>query len=144
MKIVVQRVLQASVSVNNIQGASINRGYLLYVCVEKTDTEKTAKKAAEKIIHLRIMPDDSRPINASIQTTGGEILVVSQFTLCADTSGRRPSFLTAAPPETASTLLTLFVSELTANGISCKTGEFGQHMAVSSLNDGPVTIILNM
>lgn len=144
MKIVVQRVLRASVSINNKPVTSIDRGYLLYLCIEKTDTEHTIKKAAEKIFHLRIMPDNTHPINASIQKTGGEILVISQFTLCADTSGRRPSFFKASPPEIAQALITLFVSEIQTFGISCKTGIFGQHMEISSVNDGPVTILLEM
>lgn len=144
MKIIVQRVLQASVSVNKKPVTSIDSGYLLYVCIEKTDTENIIRKAAEKIIHLRIMSDDTHPINASIQSTGGELLVISQFTLCADTTGRRPSFLGAAPPEMAHTLIALFVSEIQTHGISCKTGMFGQHMEVSSVNDGPVTIILHL
>lgn len=144
MKIVVQRVKNASVSVNEKRISSIGHGFLLYVCIEKTDTEHHALKAATKICTLRIMPDEHHSMNASLKTTEGELLIISQFTLCADTSGRRPSFFQAAPADIAKRLLSQFTTQIRQQGIPCKTGEFGQHMSVSSVNDGPVTLILDI
>ncbi|MBI4136694.1 D-tyrosyl-tRNA(Tyr) deacylase [Candidatus Roizmanbacteria bacterium] len=144
MKIVIQRVKRASVSVNEDVISSINQGLLILLGVGKEDTQDTVRKMAEKIVKLRIMSDEQDKMNKSILDVTGEILVVSQFTLLADTSGgNRPSFINAAPPEKAKELYELFVSEVKRLGVSkVLTGSFGAYMQVELVNDGPVTIVL--
>jgi len=143
MKIVLQRVTRALVSVENSVVSEIGSGYVLLVGVGQEDTEDTVANMAETVANLRIMPDENGKMNRSILETHGEILVVSQFTLYADTNrGRRPFFGNAAEPEKAKQLLRSFVSALSGFGIVVKEGEFGAHMQVELVNDGPVTIVL--
>lgn len=143
MKIVLQRVTHASVSVAGRVTASIGAGYVLLVGVGSEDTEQTVVAMANDVVHLRVMADEDEKMNMSILDTNGEILVVSQFTLYADTShGRRPYFGTAAEPEKAGQLLDRFVLALSDFGVPVKEGEFGAYMQVALVNDGPVTIVL--
>lgn len=144
MKLVIQRVANASASVDGKLISSIGEGYLILLGIGKEDDENSVKKMAEKIVKLRIMSDSEKKMNKSIIDVDGEILVVSQFTLLADTSGgNRPSFIKAALPDQAKKLYELFVEELTKLGVKkVETGEFGAYMEVSLVNDGPVTIVL--
>ena len=144
MKAVIQRVKSASVSVDNKIIGEIATGFLIFLGVEQSDTQDDLDYLVKKIIGLRIFKDDNKNMNLSIQDIGGEALVVSQFTLCADTSrGRRPSFIKAANPEEADSMYQQLCEQLTMNNLSVKTGKFGAIMDVSLVNDGPVTIILN-
>jgi len=143
MRIVLQRVSRARVSVNNQTIAEIGPGALLLVGVGHGDGEEQARLLAEKISNLRIFEDDQGKMNLSLQDVKGEALVVSQFTLYADTrKGRRPSFTDAALPDVARPLVNRFAELMTQMGIPAKTGEFGAHMLVEIYNDGPVTILL--
>lgn len=144
MKLVIQRVTKAEVSVNNQTIGKIEKGYLIFLGVGKEDTEETLEEYAEKVTTIRIMSDENNKMNKSIIESGGEILVVSQFTLLANTTeGRRPSFTSAANPEKARKLYKLFIKELKNRGVeNVQEGEFGAYMEVSLINDGPVTIIL--
>lgn len=143
MKVVLQRVTRALVSVENSVVSEIGAGYVLLVGIGQEDTEGTLAEMAETVANLRIMSDENDKMNWSILETHGEILVVSQFTLYADTSrGRRPFFGNAAEPEKAKQLLRSFVSAISGFGIVAKEGEFGAHMQVELVNDGPVTIVL--
>lgn len=143
MRVVVQRVQQAKVSVNGETVAAIGPGVVVLVGVAHTDTEEEARWLAQKIAGLRIFEDAQGKMNAGLLDVGGAALVVSQFTLYADArKGRRPSFTDAAPPEVAEPLVRRFAEELAAAGIPVQTGLFGAHMLVEILNDGPVTILL--
>lgn len=143
MKILVQKVLEASVSVEGNTVANIKNGYLLFVGVEKEDTSFQADYLAKKIAHLRIFTDENDKMNLSIQDVGGEILAVSQFTLAADVSrGNRPGFETAARPEEAQPLYEYLVAQLKQFGIPVKTGIFQADMKVFLINDGPCTFML--
>lgn len=143
MKILVQKVLEASVSVEGNTVANIKNGYLLFVGVEKEDTSFQADYLAKKIAHLRIFTDENDKMNLSIQDVGGEILAVSQFTLAADVSrGNRPGFETAARPDEAQPLYEYLVAQLKQFGISVKTGIFQADMKVFLINDGPCTFML--
>lgn len=147
---VVQRVSGASVAVDRARVAQIGRGLVVLLGVARGDTEAEADKLAEKIVGLRIMPDRSSggagqqgKMNQSIQDIGGEILVVSQFTLLADASrGRRPSFIGAAEPKKAERLYRLFIERVKMRGIKARSGRFGEYMEVKLTNDGPVTVIV--
>ena len=144
MKAVIQRVKSASVSVDDKIIGEIATGFLILLGVEQSDTQDDLDYLVKKIIGLRIFKDDNKNMNLSIKDVGGEALVVSQFTLCADTSrGRRPSFIKAANPEEADSMYQQFCEQLTMNNISVQTGKFGAMMDVSLVNDGPVTIILD-
>ena len=144
MKAVIQRVKSASVSVDDKIIGEIATGFLILLGVEQSDTQDDLDYLVKKIIGLRIFKDDNKNMNLSIQDIGGEALVVSQFTLCADTSrGRRPSFIKAANPEEADSMYQQFCEQLTMNNLSVQTGKFGAMMDVSLVNDGPVTIILD-
>ena len=143
MRIVIQRVSRASVSVNNERVASIGAGVLLLVGVAEGDGPDEARRLAHRCAELRIFPDGEGKLNRSLLDTGGEALVVSQFTLIADTcKGRRPSFAGAARPEQAEPLVETFVQALREIGIRIGTGRFGATMAVELVNDGPVTILI--
>ncbi len=143
MKILVQKVLEASVSVEGNTVANIKNGYLLFVGVEKEDTLFQADYLAKKIAHLRIFTDENDKMNLSIQDVGGEILAVSQFTLAADVSrGNRPGFETAARPDEAQPLYEYLVAQLKQFGIPVKTGIFQADMKVFLINDGPCTFLL--
>lgn len=141
MRAVVQRVRRGSVQVDGQTIASIERGYVILLGVGPSDTEAVAAALAKKISLLRVFEDDQGKMNLSIQDVGGLALVVSQFTLYADTSrGNRPSFINAALPEVASPLVDRFAAHLASHGIPVQQGEFGAHMLVDIENDGPVTI----
>lgn len=145
MKEVIQRVSHASVKVGGKTVGSCTNGFLILLGVMAGDEEKEADKLVNKTVHLRIFEDENGKMNLSALDTGAEMLVVSQFTLCADcTHGRRPSFTPSAPPQEAEKLYEYFVSQLKNNGIShVDTGVFGADMKVELLNDGPVTILLD-
>lgn len=145
MKAVIQRVKHASVTIDGIQVSAVNMGYLILLGVEQGDTKANADKLVKKIPVLRIFEDENEKMNLSCLDVDGEILVVSQFTLCADCShGRRPSFTKSAPPAEAEMLYEYFVEELKKAGVKkVETGRFGADMKVDLLNDGPVTIILD-
>ena len=145
MKAVIQRVLNADVRVNGNIIGEINQGFLILLGVFDGDTTEDADKLIKKIPNLRIFEDENEKMNLSCLDIDGEMLVVSQFTLCADCHhGRRPNFLQSAPPEQANKLYEYVVEGLKSSGIKkVDTGEFGADMAVSLLNDGPVTIILD-
>ena len=144
MKAVIQRVKSASVSVDDKIIGEIAVGFLILLGVEQSDTQDDLNYLVKKTIGLRIFKDDNKNMNLSIQDVGGKALVVSQFTLCADTSrGRRPSFIKAANPEEADSMYQQFCEQLTMNNLSVQTGKFGAMMDVSLVNDGPVTIILD-
>ncbi len=144
MKIVLQRVRNASVSVDGTPVSEIGSGVLLLVGVAKGDGKAEADWLAEKVAGLRVFADDAGKMNLSVREAGGEVLAVSQFTLLADTrKGKRPSFVGAAPSEEAETLFDYFCEKLRAVGIrSVRTGSFGAMMDVTLTNDGPVTIVL--
>ena len=144
MKIVLQRVSRASVTVADELISKIGPGLLLLVGIAKEDTEAEADWLAEKVAGLRILADEDGKMNRSVRDTQGEVLAVSQFTLLADArKGKRPSFVGAAPPEEASPLFDYFCERLRAAGVaSVETGSFGAMMEVALVNDGPVTIVL--
>lgn len=139
---VIQRVNQGQVIINKKIYSSINHGYVILLGIFEDDNEKDADKLVKKIINLRIMADDNGKMNKSIVQTDGEILVISQFTLCAEIKGqRRPSFIKAMSPQNARKLYDLFVQKMRQNNIIVKTGRFQNYMEVRIANDGPVTII---
>ncbi|MEX2144125.1 MAG: D-aminoacyl-tRNA deacylase [Anaerolineales bacterium] len=143
MRILVQRVSSAAVRVDEKEVARIGRGILALVGIGQADGELQVQYLADKVANLRIFEDAEGRMNLSLLEIGGSALVVSQFTLLADTAkGRRPSFVGAAPPELAEPLVARFAELLTAHGISIQTGSFGAHMLVEINNDGPVTIWL--
>ena len=143
MRIVLQRVSQASVSIAGRQIAKIEMGLVLLVGVSPADQQEQARYLAEKIANLRIFEDDAGKMNRSLLDVGGEAIVVSQFTLFADTrKGRRPSFTGAAQPQIAEPLVEQFAEMLAQLGVPTQSGQFGAHMLVEIVNDGPVTIIL--
>jgi D-tyrosyl-tRNA(Tyr) deacylase len=144
MKALVQRVSEASVTVGNRTVGAIGRGLLVLLGVEQGDDERAAGLLARKVANLRIFQDEAGRMNRSVLDQGGEVLVVSQFTLCADVrKGNRPSFIGAAPPELAHPLYGRFCDRLAAHGVAVARGEFAAHMAVRLVNDGPVTIWLD-
>lgn len=143
MKVVIQVVDKASVKVNDRIINSINQGYLLLVGIEQNDNEETIKKFANKVINLRINKDENDKTNLSILDIKGEILSISQFTICAKLDSRRPSFSYAAKPDIALKLYNLFNEELKKANIIVKDGIFGAEMEVSLINHGPFTIILD-
>lgn len=143
MRILLQRVAHARVSVDNQVIAEIGSGLVLLVGVGPTDGEDQARYLAGKIANLRIFEDQDGKMNLSLLDVGGGALVVSQFTLFADTrKGRRPSFTDSAPPDIAQPLVDRFVSLLEEQGVPTQSGEFAAHMLVEIANDGPVTILL--
>ena len=144
MKLVVQRVKKSNLKIKNKLYSSINAGMVILIGISKNDNYEMAKELAKKIIKLRIFNDDNGKMNKNIMQIKGEVLVVSQFTLYADTNkGNRPSFINAAKPELAISLYNHFIDEL-QKLISSKvrTGKFGADMKIELINDGPVTIIL--
>jgi D-aminoacyl-tRNA deacylase len=144
LKMVLQRVSSASVSVEGEEISRIGKGLLVLFGVEKGDAGTRADFLAEKTVHLRIFPDDDGKMNRSCKDIGGEILVVSQFTLAGDCSkGRRPGFDKAARPEDAKALYLRYVSAITETGCKVATGQFATDMQVTLVNDGPVTFILS-
>ncbi len=144
MRAVVQRVTRARVVVDGETTGEIQRGLLVYVGAAEGDGTAEAAWLAKKVAELRIFPGDDRGMDRSLLDVGGGALVVSQFTLLADTRrGRRPSFFEAAPPEQAEPLVAAVAVALREQGVAVATGRFGALMAVESVNDGPVTIVLD-
>lgn len=144
MKAVIQRVRRSSVAIDGTVVGEIGPGLTLLLGVTETDTEKQCDYLAEKTVNLRIFEDDAGKMNRSLLDIGGELLIISQFTLCADCrKGRRPSFTAAARPEQAIPLYERFISQVQALGIQTASGQFGADMLVSIENDGPVTILLD-
>ncbi len=144
MRAVVQRVSRAAVRVEGEVVGACGPGLLLLVGARHEDTSATAERLAAKIARLRIFPDDTGRFDRSLLDTGGEALVVSQFTLLADThKGNRPSFTAAAAPEAAEPLVARLVDALRGEGVQVETGRFGAMMEVELVNDGPVTIVLD-
>lgn len=144
MKALIQRVSEAKVTIGTDVFSEIGKGMLVFLGVEKGDTLRDLEYLARKITHLRIFEDEQKKMNRSIQDIGGEMLVVSQFTLAADCrKGNRPSFDTAEEPARAREMYERFVSMLKAEGIKIETGDFGSAMQVSLVNDGPVSILLD-
>lgn len=143
MKAVIQRVKESAVTVEDREVGRIGRGLLVLLGVARDDTPKDADYLLDKTLHLRIFEDDAGKMNRSLLDVGGALLVVSQFTLYGDCrKGRRPSFVQAAPPETAEELYEYFVGHAREWGISVATGQFRAMMDVALVNDGPVTLIL--
>jgi len=143
MRILVQRVSRASVSIDGAAVARTGPGFLALVGVAHGDTPATAQKLAGKTARLRVFGDEAGLMNLSLLDTAGEVLAVSQFTLCADTRrGNRPSFTGAAAPDVGEAVYEAYVEALRAEGVPVQTGVFGAHMAVELVNQGPVTILL--
>lgn len=143
MKLVVQRVKEAKVEVNNEIIGNIKQGFLVLLGITHNDTKETADYLVKKLCKLRVFSDVEGKMNLALNDINGELLIVSQFTLYADcTGGNRPSFVNAANPEEANKLYEYFCSECEKNGIKVEKGKFGADMKVSLVNDGPVTIIL--
>lgn len=143
MKILIQRVSKANVTVDEKEVAAVGRGYLILAGIEKGDTPAAAEYLAKKTANLRIFEDENGKMNLSVTDVGGEILVVSQFTLAGDTSrGNRPGFETAARPEEARPLYEYFAQCLETYGLTVKKGIFQADMQVGLINDGPVTFML--
>lgn len=143
MRAVVQRVSSASVSVDQELVSSIGRGLLVLLGVARDDDLEDARYMADKVASLRIFADESGKMNLSVEEIGGEVLVVSQFTLLGDCrKGRRPNFTQSAPPEVALPLYESFIQHLRERGLRVQEGRFGAMMAVSLINDGPVTLIV--
>jgi D-tyrosyl-tRNA(Tyr) deacylase len=143
VKAVVQRCSRAAVRIDGRVAGEIGRGLVALLGVSQGDGDAEARALAAKVAKLRIFPSERRPIDRSVLDVGGGALVVSQFTLCADTSkGNRPSFISAAAPEEADRLYELFCACLRELGVPVATGEFGAMMDVELVNDGPVTIVL--
>lgn len=145
MRVVLQRVSECSVTIENKVYSSIGRGFLLLLGVKDGDTENDAVKLARKISGLRIFTDENDKMNLSLAEIGGSVLVVSNFTLYANCShGRRPSFIKAARPEISEPLYEFFCAQMRENGVEdVQTGEFGADMSVDLKNDGPVTLVID-
>ena len=143
MRAVVTRVSSASVSIAGELAGAIERGYLVLLGVGPDDTDAVADKLAERICNLRIFGDENGKMNLSLEQVGGALLVVSQFTLYADTSSRRPGFTGAAKPDLAIPLYERFMEACRARGFRVEHGQFGADMQVASVNDGPVTILFD-
>ena len=143
MRAVVTRVREASVTIEGRVNGAIGQGFLVLLGVGPGDTEAVCDKLAEKICHLRVFEDENGRMNRSLEQVGGAILVVSQFTLYADTSSRRPGFTGAGKPELAIPLYERFLERCRERGFPVRHGEFGADMQVASVNDGPVTILLD-
>lgn len=144
MKLVIQRVKEASVSVDNTIIGSINKGFMVLLGVNDTDTIEIADKMVQKLLNLRIFEDENGKTNLDIKTVLGDLLIISQFTLYADCrKGNRPSFVKAGNPEMANKLYEYVISKCKEQISNVEHGEFGAHMEVSLVNDGPFTIVLD-
>lgn len=144
MRAVVTRVASASVRIDGAPVGEIGRGYLVLLGVGPQDTPETAKRMADKICNLRVFEDDAGKMNLNLSQVEGKLLVVSQFTLYADTSSRRPGFSNAAKPDLANELYEKFMEYCRENGFEVQHGVFGADMQVESVNDGPVTILFEV
>ena len=143
MKALIQRVKKASVTIDGELYSSVNKGLLVFLGVQKGDSEENADKLAEKLVNLRIFEDENEKMNLSLKDIQGEMLVVSQFTLCGDCKkGTRPSFDNAELPNRANELYEYFVANVKKTCTPCKTGKFAAMMDVSLINDGPVTFMI--
>ena len=143
MRAVLTRVTSASVTIAGQVNGAIGRGYLILLGVGPNDTEGTAVKLADKVCNLRVFQDENEKMKLNLEQAGGSILVVSQFTLYADTSSRRPGFSGAAKPDLAVPLYEKFMERCRERGFQVEHGEFGADMQVASVNDGPVTILFD-
>ena len=143
MKALIQRVKRASVTIDGKLFSAINQGLLVFLGVQKGDSEENADKLAQKLVNLRIFEDENDKMNLSLKDVKGQMLVVSQFTLCGDCKkGTRPSFDNAELPQKANELYEYFVSQIKVQEIETKTGSFGAMMDVELINDGPVTFMV--
>jgi len=144
MRAVIQRVLQAEVKVNDQQVGKINKGLLVYLSIGKEDTANDSQFMADKLVNLRIFADEAGKMNRSVLDVGGAILLVSNFTLHGDCrKGRRPGFDAAAEPASAQQLYEKVIELIAEQGVAVEKGAFGEYMHVSSINDGPVTFLLD-
>ncbi|SFQ28227.1 D-tyrosyl-tRNA(Tyr) deacylase [Butyrivibrio proteoclasticus] len=143
MRAVVTRVLSASVTIDGEKYSEIGKGFMVLLGVHRNDTKEIAVKIADKICGLRVFEDENGKMNVNPKDAGAQILIVSQFTLYADCKSRRPGFTDAARPEISNPLYELVVEECRNRGFEVKTGVFGAYMKVESINDGPVTILLD-
>ena len=143
MKAVVTRVSSASVTIDGVVEGAIDKGYLILLGVGPNDTEAVCDKLADKICNLRVFEDENGKMNLNLEQVGGAMLVISQFTLYADTSSRRPGFSYAAKPDLAIPLYEKFMARCRERGFAVEHGEFGADMQVESVNDGPVTILFD-
>ena len=144
MKAVVTRVSSASVTIDGVVEGAIDKGYLILLGVGPDDTVAVCDKLAEKICNLRVFEDENGKMNLNLEQVGGALLVISQFTLYADTSSRRPGFSGAAKPDKAIPLYERFLDKCREKGFRVEHGQFGADMKVASVNDGPVTILYDM
>lgn len=143
MKAVVTRVTEAAVTIDGKVTGKISRGFLVLLGIAPRDTEKDAVYLADRICGVRVFSDENGKMNLNLEKAGGELLVVSQFTLYADLKSRRPGFTGAAKPETAVPLYEKFMEECAQRGFHVEHGQFGADMKVSSVNDGPVTLVFD-
>lgn len=143
MRAVVTRVTEASVSISGEVNGKIGQGFLVLLGIAPEDTEETASYLADRVCGVRVFEDENGKMNRNLEKAGGELLVVSQFTLFADLKSRRPGFSKAAKPETAIPLYEKFMEECEARGFHVEHGEFGADMKVYSVNDGPVTLLFD-
>lgn len=145
MKVLIQRVKESSVIIDGKLYSQISRGILALVGIEKGDDSEKVLKAAKKVVNLRIFPDENDKMNRSLLDVKGEMLIVSQFTLCGDCKkGTRPSFDNSAPPDAANKLYEEFILEVKNYGVRIGTGKFGAMMEVKLINDGPVTFMIEL
>ena len=144
MRAVVTRVASAAVAIESRTVGAIDRGFLVLLGVGPEDTQAVCDKLAEKVCNLRVFEDENGKMNRDLSQVGGALLVVSQFTLYADTSSRRPGFSKAAKPDLAIPLYERFMDQCRARGFAVEHGQFGADMQVSSVNDGPVTILFDL
>ena len=145
MKVLIQRVKNASVTIDSGLYSEIGKGILALVGIEKGDSDEQIIKAAKKVVNLRIFPDENDKMNLSLADIQGEMLIVSQFTLCGDCKkGTRPSFDKSAPPDIANELYEKFIQEVKNYGVKTEHGKFGAMMDVALINDGPVTFMIEV
>ena len=143
MIVVLQRVTQAKVDIDEKTVGQIGKGLMVLVCAEKGDTDEKARLLAQRLLRYRVFEDENGKMNLSVTDVKGGLLLISQFTLAADTTrGSRPSFTPAAPPDEGKRLFDIFVQETEKSGLTVQTGQFGAYMRVSLVNDGPVTLTL--
>lgn len=143
MIVVLQRVTQAKVDIDEKTVGQIGKGLMVLVCAEKGDTDEKARLLTQRLLRYRVFEDENGKMNLSVTDVKGGLLLISQFTLAADTTrGNRPSFTPAAPPDEGKRLFDIFVQETEKSGLTVQTGQFGAYMRVSLVNDGPVTLTL--